>query len=740
MGGSRATFAGKPIVGSISWGLSSGTSARTAVVNMTHRNAAELLGSPGIGGAITGGGPASASTAKTHTLKLGAGGRDGTFEGLYILHEVAAPSPKWRSFLIADRRWLWPNAVYRRSINERRVVGTTRLLSPDQLDRVDLAPDLAYKVYSLRNQTTPWTATDLLRDLADEVQRWESQEGGASPNVVVPAIGPGADLPIQDLELDGSLDSCIERVMAYLPGLDVTVDANGDVRFFWRTGTEESEQIAAAGPEVKGGGHVQPVSFKRTRPRKVRVYFTLHVEARIDTEELASTSSTSAPDPDGWTADNVLPVPDYELALTTGATVTTGTWVTFPVALASWGAPPGVAGALDFPLIRRAMAPGNSLANMFEEHGRASPDQDWVRRGGVIEAHYRRTFRVNPRIMDRVSNVRASRVATINPEQGTRGRASVWSDFAYLPTGRSRYAEYANSAHTSAVMNCACYPSSGLISGTPAAPASVTIDDADQGIYTITYEPTPTRLYVETLPSQVETQGANTQPGTLVAAMSAGPSPYLRRSTRAIGWNIIGRFQSPAELTANHKTITILTVVPAAPNTKRAMCWVDVTPGDVPSFPGQGECEGPMLEIRVGPGLEVGRMAWLDSRKDELRAAITSDDARPVTGSEVYALADLVTNYNSGGAGGNAASLTSIARACAARVWHSMRDRQLGAATFRFTPGAQLAGALTEIEHELSMTGALTTRMSLPARIEGLDLTRYTDAATRRVLFRTIAS
>lgn len=739
-----ATFSGKPILGAVSWGLSSGVRPRTAVVSMTPQNAAALLGSvrqsSGGGVAVTGGGGASASSARVHSLEIDAGGRRGTFQGIYLLNEVAAPSPKWRSFLIADRRWLWANAVYRRTINERRKVGTVRLSSPGQLDRMNLEPDLAYKVYSLKDQRTPWTATELLSDLAAEIRRWEAQEGFSTPSVVVPNIAALDTLPIQDLDLDGTLDSCIERVLAFIPGLDVTVDADGAIRFFWRTGTDEAEQLQKAGPETIGGGHAQPVSYRRTRPRKIRCYFSVEWEARIDTAELASTSSTVAPDPNGWTADNVLPVPDYQLTLSTGATVTTGTWITFPVALSSWGTPPGLNAALDFPMIRRGMCPGNSLSNLLTEHGRSQPDQDWARRAGAIETNYRRTFRINPRIMDRVADVKAVRVATINPETGTRGDAAVWADFAYVATRRSRYAEAANHSFTNYAMNVVCYPSSGRIDSMAAAPARVTIEDADQGIYSIEYQPSPTRLYTDALPAQVEEAGSNTPPGTLVAAGKGGPSPFLRRSTRGIGWDVIGRFQQPFTLTAQHKTITVLTVVPAAPNTKRAMAWVDIVPGDVPSFPGQAECEGPMLEIRVGAGLEVARAAWVDSRKDEIQAAIVTDDARPIGPDEQYPFADLVTNYNSGGFNGNAASLTTIARACAARIWHAMRDRQLGGATFGFTPAAQLAGALTEIEHELQMSGTVTTRMSLPGRIEGLDLARYMDASTRRVVFRQIAS
>jgi hypothetical protein len=733
MGEANATLDGRPLIGNVTWSVTSGVRPYTTIVTLRKSDAEALLdgGSLSGGAAVTGGG---GSGARPVTLKLESG-RSGEFKNLYVLHEMPAPAPAYAALLISDRRWLWQNCIYRRHLNVRRKIGTKRLVSQNNAEAWTVDDDVSFAPYSLKDGRTVWSPAELLADLGAALKHWEKTQGGSEPEVVIPqlpAVGSGG-AAIQDLELDGTLDACIERALAFLPGMDVTVDADGSVRFFWRTGTEESDEIKAAGPEVMGRGHITPVSFRRVRPRKIRVYFSVMAEIRVDFEELASTGTTSALIQDGFWCENVLPVPDYALNTASG-TVMSGTYVTFAEALPAWGALPGI-GTLDFPKIRRAMVPFNNLWTGARLSGAASPAQDWMARIGAIQAHYRRTFRLNRRIMDRLASIHPYRVATINPVTGTRGRAAVFSDFSYVATTRSLFAEEQNSQQLSYAMNVACYPSGGNIAATTlAAPALLTIEDSDQGVFQVDYHADPTRVYELALPSQIETEGQNTAPGTVVPSVGGGPSPFLGRSSRSIGWNILGRFQAPATLTSQHKLIAIFTAVPASPNNKRAMCWVDVSPGEVPQWSGSNVCEGPMLEIRVGPGLEVARVGWDDTQKERIQSLLTSTDESPVAEGDEYGLKKLVINYDSGA--GNSASLTSIARAAAARVWHALRDHSVGTATVGFRPSGKLTGSMKTIEHELDFAGALTSRMTVPAQVEAFDINRYLDASTQRIIHR----
>lgn len=733
MGGTRAYLDGRPLFGAVSWALTSGVRPFQTVVYLSHADADALTGRGGTGG-----------SAKPRPVELKfAGGdpeRNGTFRGVYVLHRVASPIPWHAAVLISDRRWLWSYATYRRHMNVRRKVGTLRLTSPNQLDATNLEPRLAYATWSLHGGNTPWTASTLLDDLAAAIADWERAEMGASVAVTRAAASDAAQSPIQDLELDGQLDESIERALSYLPGMDVTVDADGGVRFFQRAdfGAENDEvEQARQGGQTQSGGHIEPVTYAGKRPRKVRVWFSVEAEMRLDFSETEDDGATTdVTDDQVVRAQNVLPVPDASLSVG-GQTVYTGTWITMQQAFTAWGAAPGLGGVLTFPRVRRAGVPFNNLWNVCQMTGAEVPDQDWVGRIGAVMTHFRRTYRITKHWMDRFSEIRAYRVATINTETGTRGDASVWSDYAYLPTQRSMRAEANNSQDICYVMNVAIYPSGGLLTDeSKASPATVTILDSDQGVFTVSYNADPTRLYEQALPSQVEIEGTNTQPGTLVAAGSAGPSPYLRRSTRGFGWNLLGRFQQPATLTSNHKIIVILTVVPASPNSKRGLCFVDVYPGEVPSFPGQGNCNGPMQEVRVGPGLEVARIAWLDAAKARILALFSEQQGDPLKDDAEYPLADLVVNYSGDAAGG--ASLRGIAIAEAARIYHAQRDRQLGSATFGFRAAARLAGAMTAVHHDVGSDGTVLTRIDLPGRIEPLSVLRYLSASARRIILRLV--
>ncbi len=726
MGGATAFLAGKKLAGSVSWGLTAGVRPFTAVVTLKREDADALLQS----GPVTG----SDGSQRPVELRLGSGGRARTFEGIYILHRAPGPSPYVAALTIADRRWLWPNATYRRFLNVHRKVGTQRLRSPAQLDPLDLEPKFNFARWSLKGKERRWTAKELLEDLAAAITSFETNETGVTPRIEIPTLADDAGLPIQDLELDGELDACIERALAYLPGLEVTVTATGVVRFFWRTDESEMTEVRAARAPIQGRGYIEPIDFRRVRPRKIRVYFNVEAELAFRADD--DDSVTTDQGPDALICTNVLPVPDPSLTLRTGATVTTGTYVTFPEAFAAWGLMPGAGIVLDKSVCCAAFVPYQNLWNSIIEHGATSPAANWAARVAAVQAHFRQTFRINPAWVDRISELRPYRVATINTETGTRGAASVFSDFAYVPSMRTLIAELLNNGSVGYVVNVACYPSNDVVgTSTIAAPATVTVEDPEQGVFTVTYHADPIRMYEMALPSQVELAGDNTQPGTLVAAGRAGPSPFLRRHNRPLAFNVLGQYHDPPRLTRRHKLIAIMTAVPASPNGKGALCYVDILPHDVPAFAGQAACQGPMLEIHIGGALETARVAWIDSKKNEIQQFFTQETQDPGP-NESYALASLVVNYTE--SNGGAASLTTIGRAAAARIWHALRDRGVGSATYGFRGDAEVRGAISGVRHELAMSGALTTSYDLPGRVEPLSLKRFLDATALRIVDRII--
>ncbi len=759
----------KPLAGGAAWSITSGVAPFSTVVMLPRSAATELLN----GNAQAGGGGASggatdnmpilrggSNPAPTPSQGGGAGpklpvalkfnGRE--FRNVYILHRSPGPNPFVAAVTIADRRWLWRYAAYKRSFNVTRKVGDQRLVSPNQLDAVTIDPKQAYKLWSLDgNRDTPWTATRVLEDLRDAIKQFEQDEVGISPEVVLPNVASltAAALPIQNLELAGSLDSCIERALAYLPGLDVYVNASGAVVFFWRSEFgAETEELAKAGPEVQNRGHIEPIDYSRIRPRKYRVYFEIESELKFKAEELAAGSTSAGNGPDDMYCENVLPIPDYSVTLR-GQTLTTGCYLTMNDAFEAWGSFPGGFGVLTKQRVCMWMVPGTNAWDRLERNSRFAANANWVARVGSVLANFRTTFRINPAWVDRFSDVHAYRVGTVNSETGTRGASSVFSDFCYDAAQRNMEAELQNAEGQALgyIYNVPSYPAGGIITdSTLASPAKLEFLDADQGVFHITYNPDKFGLFTSAFPSQIENVGQNTQPGHVVAG-TAGPTTdlgLLGRTYSAVAWNMRDRYQARAQLTSAHSMLAIVTATPGSPNSKRSLCYVDVPAADVVAFPGQAQCNGPMQEIIIPASMETARIAWKDDESERIKSVFTNQIIAPIGKDEPYPLRDLVLNYGKSGAGGTdpsaggAVSLTAIAKAEATRRYHADRDRSVGTAEFGFRDAAEMRGATTRISHTLASNGSLTTRYDLPGRIEPLMLDRYLPSSLVRIMRRML--
>lgn len=762
MGKTKAFLGDQPLAGSAAWSLVSGTRPYATTVMLSRGGVAKLL-SGGAGDPPPNQRPGSgqkqllAGTNPAPTPSGGAGpklpvtlsfkGRE--FRNVYILHRAPGPNPFVAAVTIADRRWLWSYAAYKRSFNVTRKVGDQRLVSPNQLDAVTIDPKQAYKLWSLDgNRDTPWTARRVLEDLADAIKQFEQDEVGISPEIILPDVKSldGAALPIQNLELAGPLDAAIERALSYLPGLDVYVNAAGAVVFFWRTAFgEEATELVPAGSEIQNRGHIEQIDFSRIRPRKYRVYFEIEAELKFKAEELAAGATTDTTHgPDDMFCENVLPIPDYSVTLR-GQTLTTGCYLPINDAFEAWGSFPGGFGLLTKQRACQWFVPFINAWDRLEKRSNFDANANWVARIGALRAHFRTTFRINPAWVDRFADVHAYRVGTINTETGTRGTASVFSDFAYMPTQRSFAAELqnANGHAFGYAYGVPGYPSGGVITdATIASPATLEFLDADQGVFHVTYNPDKFGLYTVALPSQIENLGQNTSPGTLVSG-TAGPTTDLGligRRYSALAFNMLGRFQNPTQLTAAHALLAIVTATPGSPNSKRSMAYVDIPASDVVAFPGRAHCDGPMCEIIIPASMETARVAWKDNEAERIKSIFTNQITAPIGKDEPFALRDLVLNYGTSSSGGTdasaggAVSITAIAKAEATRRYHADRDRSVGSAEFNFHDAAELRGAATKITHSLASTGTVTTRYDLPGRLEPLALDRFLPSSLVRIM------
>lgn len=695
--------------------------------------------------ALTEGGPSPVD------LVIGDGEREQTFSGLYVVGEYPAENENESVVRVADRRWWWKRQHILRRYNMRRRVGTKRVDEGGGVrERATYADDVGYAPFSLIAGQTPWQPIAVLDDVLREAFTSEPSPGGYE----IRGLGRVADLlPIESLELDDRADSAIERVISYIPEAAIMVDASGDVVVFSAADGSEESVIEQLPGEVVGGGHLTRIDYSRVRPESIVVGFSREVEVRFNAQELALGSTTDR-GTEGRYMDNVLPVPDYELELTDGRKVTRGTWITFDEALNAWNdqGVPGI-GEITYDIIQRALVPNMDLWAGIQLAGERDPDNDWASRVAAIQAHYRRTYRINRRWLDRIYQLSAYRVSTVDTATGTRAPSPVYSDFAIQPSQRMLFAQAAAGRDQSFYINVLGIDQPGSVNTveitnlTKPAPATVQIVDMDQGIIAVDWQVAPERSYDLVLPSMVELVGVATSPGQ--KPIIPGPTGDIADRTRPITTDSVGPGFRGTKLTSNHRLVTILTAIPAAPNNDGQLHRLTIEPDAVAQLlsdnlaSGLEQANGPSMEIRIGAGIETARVAWDDGFASVIEQVFGVSGGGAIDAPPVGADVLNPITVNAGEQGERPtqiereASLPSIAIGAAASVYASFRDRWQGSASFPFTPGIEPTGNIESVEYRVSTEGAVTTSMTLPEEpVVQIDMESFMPAATRSILFR----
>lgn len=723
----KATIKDLPILASspVSWTLRQGIRPNVQGFDMTPAHAATLEASRG-------------------PVELVIG--DNKFQFLYVVAVEAGPNPNIRRVMLADRRIWWSYTFIRRVYNLRRNVGVKRMKDPaSPPENLSVLPSVWYAPWSLKDQSpgaappgAVWTPIEALRDIVERASTAEKQAFGSSPGVsIAPEVGQKLDaLPIEDLLILENGDQALLRLFRYLPSVDVYIDPAGSARFESKASGKEANEVKKGGPTLTVDGDYKLVSNRLIRPRKVEVFFTPEAEVRFD----AVTEGQSLEADDRF-CDNVLPIPDFSLEVN-GQTLCQGTWITFDQAFVAWGAPPGFTSPLSHDRIQKAMVPFMDLWAGLEISGAMDPDADWAARIAAIQQHYRRTYRISRRWMDRIWKLKPFRIATVDQATGTRAPALVYSDYAIIPGQRALFNEAKSGRppkDQSFAINVKGYPLSNRIDRTSkAAPALVVIADHDQGIIHLEYQIDPVRLFEAVLPSMVTMSGTESNVDPLGRPKFAGPTADITNRGRPICYDSVvsNNRNSIPKLTRNHKAAVILTAIPGGPNDERALYKVTVEPRDVsnllptPAQAGLGQAQGPVMQVYVGPAIETARVPWLDTRSRDIERLFGVGGE-----TEPPQISDIVLNDGPKG-GVGAASLQAIARASAARLYASMADRWQGEASVDMNKDLRPVGYLDEVQHILESDGVAKSRLKLPEKIEPFDLFTFLDSNQRMITMK----
>lgn len=665
---------------------------------------------------------------------------------LWALVKEAGPDPHMDRLRVYDRRWFWRYGHILRRFNMRRKAGFFRISANDvpELERVEPLYQFAtYSVRSYEGTIVRWSARQVVEDVVQNAAEIEASLGGqGAGGGLVGGVAPvkfelsgGADvpdIPIIDLEIDERADTAVTRVLNYMPELSITVDPDGTIVVFDRTRGDEFELTPkddpndSPGPEVVGGGHSVVIDHANEAPAEIHFLFTVEAEVRLDYD--AEDERNNDPDESARKIYNVLPVPDYSFQAGT-FTAAQGTFLDMQDYISLLPETP-FGGSLNDEMIREGMLPFSDIFPSIIEVGSLTVDDDWAARAEGIHAHFYQTFRVARDWHDRVKEWRLYRTATVNQATGTRAPANAWGGYFRLGSDRSQFRDYSQTNAPGEMhygFNVDGYRST-LDSEARPLPALVTNYDLEQGVFRLSFQPDPLRVYTQFLPAQISSLKipAFHRPG--------------EQSTTPISFDSLKQpGDSLPQLVSDHKLSVVLTAVPAAPNDQRQLYRVIVRPSDLPATvpplvrEAASGARGPVQQVRVPPSVEVARIRWLDGRSDEIENlfGVGEKVAPDVRNVRDALLGDLCVNANGSNAtpinnwpGGAhiGAPLDEIATAMASRIWASYVKHPQGQSTYDMqSDRLKLRGWVSGVDHMVMPDGSTFTSVRFPDRLQELD-------------------
>jgi len=566
-------------------------------------------------------------------------GVDTRIQGVYILHTAPSDSPNRVHFVVADVRWKWPYKLVAMDFNMTRKTGDRTAFQSVPVETQVSVDQYDFLAYSLDkdDQGAPqkWTAQNALEEVLKQV----ALDAQGRPNYHIESFpipqetsGNEGQFTIQNVSLRDAGDAAIARLLSYIPGTDIYIDKKGQARVFDTTDLGAAEdRLGDLPPRTWAGEFPAIIDRKKIRPQAVRVHYQREVECLFRFKDLLAGTATPplTPQPDDAFLENVIATPDpvtfmteYDPVSNRARTVAkaVGTWVEFSRWLNAMDQQrPLNSFPWTFDTIKRLWVLGNLEGALGAGGKDLDDDANIAMRVQTIKEHFRQTFRVNRKYMERIRDIRAVRVGLLDPVTGARAPARVWGQYAVIPTEKGyMVTARTDPSQVAYARNVDCLAASAdgtNITRTTPGVQTITVEDEEVGI-----------LRVEGVQSPFGTT-ASFVPCLLVNAQEQTRVPIRdlrRQDEQSMGFGMRMEGGSDGIFLANSmKLAAMLTITPAAPNNKFQFHVVEVKARDVAEiyridYQIQGG-EGPTLEVFIPPGEMTARFAW----DDDLQASTT---------------------------------------------------------------------------------------------------------------------
>lgn len=555
-------------------------------------------------------------------------GQTTTIKHLTMLHEVPSQAPNLRSFVLADRRWRWQYTLISRDYNVPKKTG-------DRTGQVNVpfpgfvtTDEYDYKGFSLEGGDTVWTARAALEDVMRQLRR----EGDSFPfNIdsfpIRELTGGGArEFTLQNVVLRDQGDVALSRLLSYIPGATLWVTAEGFVKVINGADLSAAETYFNSLPGATWDGErAVRVDRRATRPGKIIVHYQREVEILLEYTDNFSSTTVASPVPHRPYIENVIQTVDDSTTVTeydpmlkrrvTKTNLPPGTWVEFKGWLEAMEAdrPPN-SDPWTFDTIKLHWLHGDLDGALGAGGKDYDEDANISMRIQAIKQHFRQSFRINRRLMDRTRDLQNVSAMLLDPYTGTRGPSRAWSQATVIPSKKGERMSRRMDESEAFVYRVVDYfaPTQAQFSGrtveAPHGPTRVNMVDRDLGIFRLDWVLSPYGTDQSFIPCLLEDESGD---------YNAPTRDLSKQDEAPMGGGIKVEGGSNSIFLADRLQFRVLlTLIPGAPNNKRAFHREEVSPADVESFAlgdwGIGSGEGPDLEVFVAPTEATARFAWRD--------------------------------------------------------------------------------------------------------------------------------
>ena len=552
---------------------------------------------------------------------------------VYILHEAPSDSPHRVSFVVADKRWRWPYKLVARDYNMPRKTGDRTAKQSVPVETQVVVDNYDYLSYSLAgDQGTRWTSKELIEDVLEiihddpevlgyQVKSWPIKDTSGGTNT--------GEFSVQGVTLRDSGDVALSRALSYVPGADVYVDARGVTVVYDATDLDDLDAYYQNLPvDTYAGEKPAWIDRKAIRPSKIVAHYQREVEVLLNYEDDYSGGTSAAQNRSAPYVENVGVTVDPETEISNEfdpesgmylrKTVPAGTWVEMSQLLEAWDKDrPTGSLPWDFDTIKTHWLKGD-LEGVLGARG-----LDLDKTGNVamrvqsLRQHFRQTFRINRRYMERVRSLRAVRVGLLDPVTGARAPAAVWGQATIVPSTKGKYMAARGTNDPAKLKYYRIvdpFADSAAVNEPvlelPPGPARVSIVDDELGVFRTEWIVSP----YGTVESYIPCRLASVKDPSGVSASRdmalqedepMGPAMQVEGGTNSIF------------LADKHRMQVLLTMVPSAPNNERQFHKEEVEARDVASIFQREfrikDGDGPELHVFVSPGEATARFALQDT-------------------------------------------------------------------------------------------------------------------------------